>query len=164
MEREVERNAIKALQTQLFICRQWDNKLEANKISCGYSQFHFKKQTLASQADSEIWAIDESRLKQRWAKMTRQDNAVPSPSVNWTEQWPQNQVNYISGFLQKMVSKAEIHSGRNYSIKSRGQRYNCLNRERFWFYRFVKWLFSMKETWGKIKRRVIWDIENVIGG
>lgn len=23
----------------------------------------------------------------------------------------------------------EIHSGRNYSIKSRGQRYNCLNRE-----------------------------------
>lgn len=40
--------------------------------------------------------------------MTRQENGVPSPSVNWTEQWTHSQVDYISGFLQKMVSKAEI--------------------------------------------------------
>lgn len=37
--------------------------------------------------------------------MTRQDNTVPSPLVNLTKYWTQNQMDYISGFLQKMKSK-----------------------------------------------------------
>lgn len=39
--------------------------------------------------------------------MVRQDSFVPTPPVNWTEQWTQNQVDCILGFLQKMISKPE---------------------------------------------------------
>lgn len=39
--------------------------------------------------------------------MIRRDNAVPSPLVNWTEQWMQKQVDCVLGSLQKMVSKPE---------------------------------------------------------
>lgn len=48
------------LYKHIFMYIEGDNKLVTNKISFGYSQFHCKKQTLSSQADTEIWIIDEN--------------------------------------------------------------------------------------------------------
>ena len=47
-------------------------------------------------------------MRLRGAEMTRQDSAVPSPLVNLTEYWTQNQIDCISGFPQKMKSQIGI--------------------------------------------------------